>query len=250
MRADEIRAPSCRVPDGSPCASRSILPSSGSGVSSRDPRRARSAARVHPGPVAVAVGQVDGPVGDDRSSSRSLVGVPPGNTSIAQPPPRIHGDVGMAPRRRPSIASRYSSARRELVQVALEHVQAAADRVDVRVLEPRQEHRARAGRRPRCERRRGRGSRRRSPTATMRPARTATARAQRPRRVHRVDGAVDEDQVGRRSVGTHDRSLPVALRRGSAKHSATARTHAARTVAPSRAGVQARATRSRRSSSQ
>ena len=69
----------------------------------------------------------------------SLAGHPRGNTSCDQPPPRIHGSSGCV-RAYVAIDSRYASLVVEVVLVALQHVDATAHRVHVRVLEPGHEH--------------------------------------------------------------------------------------------------------------
>ena len=115
---------------------RSVHPT-GSGVSLRDVRGLEGT-RVDPRAVTVAIGQERGRSGT-IASSRSFEGVPPGKTSMAQPPPRIH--------RRSGCVGRVGLDREEVVllgrqfmQVALEHVEPASDRMHVGILEPRHEH--------------------------------------------------------------------------------------------------------------
>ena len=76
---------------------------------------------------------------DTTASSASFGGQPRGNASWDQPPPRIHGSSGVrgdVGRDDPLVV--LEGVR--LVQVALEHVESAADRMHVRVLEPGHEH--------------------------------------------------------------------------------------------------------------
>ncbi len=143
------------------------------------------------------------------ASRRSFDGVPPGNTSIDQPPPRIHSRSGCASAY-DRTACHVLVAGVEVVQIALQPVHTAADRVDVRVLEPRHQH-------PSAEvddlRRRVDlvadvvvGADGHDPSVLDRDG----ARAG-PRRIHRVHGAVHEGQLGR----AHRRSIAVRrARRG------------------------------------
>ena len=102
-------APSCRVPEGSPVASRSMRPSAGSGVSRVDAGQLERA-RVHPGAVAVPVGQEHRTVGHDRvehvlrgRAAREHVHRPP----AAEDPRRVGMRLGVRP-----DARSYSSASR------------------------------------------------------------------------------------------------------------------------------------------
>ena len=93
---------------------------------------------VDPCPMAVPVGQVDGPVGHDAIERRRRRGAafervhgPP----TAEDPRHLGVGVGVGPDRGEVLIGR-----RQVVQVALEHVQAAAHGMDMRVLEPRHQH--------------------------------------------------------------------------------------------------------------
>ena len=87
-------APSWSVPDGSPSAVRSIRPSPGSGVSRVMPASS-SARELTQAPCPSRLVKNAGRSGTIASRT-SFVGVPPGNTSMYQPPPRIHGASGSA----------------------------------------------------------------------------------------------------------------------------------------------------------
>ena len=93
---------------------------------------------VHPGAVAVPVGQVDGAVGHDaieRLRGRGAAFERVHRPSAAQDPRHLGVGVGVGLDR-----GEVFIGRRQVVQVALEHVQAAAHGMDVRVLEPRHQH--------------------------------------------------------------------------------------------------------------
>ena len=107
-------------------------------------------------------------------SRPAAVGVPPGNADIDQPPPRTHSSSGCAAAY--SRDARRGSPRGRVVgEVAAQQVEAAPDRVHVRVLEPRHEQSARRGRPPRCRARSARA--RRAADGDDPAVRTATARA-------------------------------------------------------------------------
>ena len=71
-----------------------MRPSNGSGVSRVIPARA-SARELTQAPCPSRLVNIAGRSGTIASST-SLVGVPPGKTSMYQPPPRIHGASALA----------------------------------------------------------------------------------------------------------------------------------------------------------
>ena len=132
--------------------------------------------RVHPGAVAVAVRQVDAPIRHDRV--QEFLGGGAAREDVHRPSPAEDpfalGMVARVGLDREQVVL----LGRQVVQVALHHVEAAEDRMHVGVLEPRHEHLPGEVDDLGAAARRASGSRRRCPTATIRPASTATARAQ------------------------------------------------------------------------
>jgi hypothetical protein len=150
--------------------------------------------------VPVPVRQEDGTVRNDRvqivfrrASAREHVHGPP-----APEDPRL-ARVGFGVRgdRREIVGLRI-----QIVQVALEHVDAGGHRMDVRVLEPGDEHPAgevdHLG--PAAD---GGTDVVVGPDEGDAPVAHRDGLRPGSRRVHRVDGAVHEDEVRRRSVASH-----------------------------------------------
>jgi hypothetical protein len=93
-RPTRSAASSCRVPVGSPAASRSIRPRAGSGVVRSMPARC-SARLLTQAPWPSRLTRYTGRSATMASSS-AAVGVPPGKASIDHPPPEIHAREGWA----------------------------------------------------------------------------------------------------------------------------------------------------------
>ncbi|MDT7679215.1 MAG: hypothetical protein QOD82_7117 [Pseudonocardiales bacterium] len=93
-RPTRCAAPSCSMPLGTPSASRSIRPSTGSALRRSIPASS-SALLFTQAPWWSRLTRYTGRSGTTASSS-SRVGMPPANAASAQPPPETHGSSGRA----------------------------------------------------------------------------------------------------------------------------------------------------------
>ena len=121
---------------GVPSGPRSIRPSAGSGVCASMPASSRARVLTH-AEWWSRLGRKTGRSGHARSS-RSAVGTPPGKASIDQPPPVTHGRSGCSRGvRRDPLDVLLDGA--EVGEVAQVQLGAGLHRVDVRVVEGRQQ---------------------------------------------------------------------------------------------------------------